>query len=89
MYNYGGELVYYDIPVFIDGRADLYSPHNFKDYLSISKMEVGSIPLIEKYDFDYYLIDRGYPIANYLIYSGKFEMVHCDNQICLYKKIVN
>ena len=28
MYEYGGELIYNDIPVFIDGRADLYSKLN-------------------------------------------------------------
>ena len=41
-YNYGSYLLYRDIPVFIDSRADLYSPefnegcNIFADYLDIS-----------------------------------------------------
>ena len=31
MYDYGGELIYDDIDVFIDGRADLYSKYNLKN----------------------------------------------------------
>ncbi len=89
LYNYGGELVYYDIPVFIDGRADLYSPHNFKDYLKIQDFEGGCIPIIEKYNFDFFLIDRGVPIYNYLAYNDKFELIYAKNETYLYKKIVN
>ena len=36
MYDDGGDLIYNDIKVFIDGRADLYSKYNYKDYLNMS-----------------------------------------------------
>ena len=44
-YNYGSYLLFRGIPVFIDSRADLYSPefnedcNIFSDYLSISENE--------------------------------------------------
>ena len=91
MYDYGGELVYHDIPVFIDGRADLYSPYNYKDYLALSKLERDPKRLIEKYDFDYFLVDSTYPINIYLKYQKEYEVIYQDlsKNILLYKKTVN
>ena len=88
MYDYGGELVYHDIPVFIDGRADLYSPYNYKDYLALSKLERDPKRLIEKYDFDYFLVDSTYPINIYLKYQKEYEVIYQDlsKNILLYKK---
>lgn len=66
-YNYGGYLIYHDIPVFVDGRADVYSPHNLKDYVSFTKFQ---IPDNEKYlkdnDFDYILLQKSHAVMNYL-----------------------
>ena len=89
MYDYGGELVYSDIPVFIDGRADLYSKYNYKDYLDISNGKNDYVSLIKKYDFDYLLIDKKYPIYTYIRYSNDYEIVYESKKIILYKKIVN
>ena len=89
MYNYGGELVYKDIKVFVDGRADLYSKYNYKDYLNISTSSGNYIKLIEKYDFDYFLVDKKYPINIYLENNDSYELVYKDKNVLLYKKIVN
>lgn len=89
MYDYGGELVYNDIKVFIDGRADLYSKYNYKDYLNISNCKDDYIQLINKYNFDYLLIDKKYPIYTYLKYSDGYDSIYENNKLVLYKKIVN
>lgn len=89
MYNYGGELIYNDIPVFIDGRADLYSNYNYLDYLSISDLRVNYIDLIEKYDFDYLLVSNQYSIDTYLKNNSDYEQIYENKEIILYKKIVN
>jgi hypothetical protein len=86
MYDYGGELVYNDIPVFIDGRADLYSKYNYKDYLDISNCTGDYIKLINKYNFDYLLIDKRYPIYNYLKYSDDYEVIYKNKKLILYRK---
>ena len=86
MYDYGGELIYNDIEVFIDGRADLYSKYNYKDYLDISYLEGDYVKLIDKYDFDYFLVSSDYSIATYLKYSDEFELIVKDKNIYLYKK---
>ena len=55
LYGDGGELIYSNIKVFIDGRADLYSDYNYKDYIDISVCQGDYEKLISKYNFDYYV----------------------------------
>ncbi len=88
-YDYGGELIYNDIPVFMDGRADLYSEHKiFDDYLVMNKMEYNAENLIEKYDFDYFIVRNTDYIRLYLASSKDYELVYQDlkNGSSLYKK---
>ena len=89
MYDYGGELIYNNIKVFIDGRADLYSKYNYQDYLNISLLNRDTKKLINKYKFDYYLVNDRYPIQVYLQSSSDYELIYSDNGVYLYKKIVN
>ena len=86
MYDYGGDLVYNDILVFIDGRADLYTKYNYKDYLNIVNLSSNSKSLIDKYNFDYLLIDRKYPISTYLNDNDDYELIYSRKNILLYKK---
>ena len=89
MYDYGGELVYNDIPVFIDGRADLYSKHNYKDYLNISNCSGDYAKLIDKYEFDYLLLSKKYPIYYSIKNSEGYELIYQNKNLALYKKTVN
>ncbi len=86
MYDYGGELIYNDIKVFIDGRADLYSKYNYKDYLNISTLHGDFVKLFNKYDFDYCLVDKKFSINTYLKYRDDYEVIYKDKNILLYKK---
>lgn len=86
MYDYGGELIYNDILVFVDGRADLYSKYNLRDYEAISKLEDDYVKLINKYDFDYFLVMEKYPISKFLKYSDEYELVYAEKDMLLYKK---
>lgn len=86
MYDYGGELIYNDINVFVDGRADLYSRYNLSDYSNISMLQGDYIKLIEKYDFDYFLVSEKYPINTYLHYNDNYENIFNKDNIILYKK---
>lgn len=64
-YNVGGYLVYYDIPVFIDGRYEPYQKAGIvEDYLRITNpkdiKEAKQVDaLLEKYMFDAYLLSTG------------------------------
>ena len=89
MYEYGGELIYNDIPVFIDGRADLYSKYNFKDYLDIANSNNDYKRIIDKYDFDYLLINKNSNVYNYLKYESDYSVLYRNKNLILYKKTVN
>lgn len=82
-YDYGGILIYNDIEVFIDGRCDLYSKKNLKDYLDISKMNNNYKELLNKYNFDYYLVYKDQVINNYL---KKYKIIYENKELILYKK---
>ena len=86
MYDYGGELIYNDILVFVDGRADLYSKYNLNDYSNISTLNGDYVELINKYNFDYFLVMKKYPINTYLKYNNKYEEVLNEKNMILYRK---
>ena len=86
MYDYGGELLYNNIKVFIDGRADLYSKYNYKDYINISTCNEDYVKIFNKYNFDYCLVSKKYPINTYLKYSNDYEVIYKNKELLLYKK---
>ena len=86
-YDYGGYLIYKDISTFVDGRADLYSPYNFSDYIKISNLNGKYEDAIKKYNFDYFLVSDEFPIYNYLEYSDDYKLIVHRNHVYFYKKI--
>ena len=85
-YNLGGELIYNNIPVFIDGRADLYSPNILKDYIIINNTSMNYKDLLNKYEFDYYIIDKYSNINEYLKENNSYTLIKEDSNYLLYKK---
>ncbi len=86
LYDYGGELIYNDIEVFIDGRADLYSKYNYKDCLDISRLSGDYEKMISKYNFDYFLVSKDYPINTYLKYNDRYQLIYKSKKVYFYKK---
>ena len=85
IYDLGGELIYNDIKVFIDGRADLYSKYNFMDAVDISRLSGDFKERIKYYNFDYFLVNSDFQIQYYLNNSDEYELVYSDKDIYLYK----
>lgn len=88
-YNYGEALIYNDIKVFYDARADLYaSDHILANGVSLMNLKqmnsdaetscVDVEGLIEQYEFDAVLIGKTRPLYSYLI-------SHSDKYVCLYE----
>lgn len=98
-YNLGEALIYNDIPVFFDARADMYLQQNiFADGISLislnqknseaNTLHVDVDALIKKYDFDSILILKFRPLYSYL--SSHEEMVECiyeDEDLAYFKLI--
>ena len=84
-YDYGGYLVYKNIPVFIDGRADLYSEYNFEDYLDISNASYKFTKYLKKYNFDYILMPKKRGITTYLSESNDYNVIYSDKKVVIFK----
>ena len=85
-YDYGGYLIYNDIEVFIDGRADLYSGYNFEDWLDIMDLDYNYPKLLKKYNFDYFIIPKKCGLATYLK-TNSYDLIYSDSDVVIYKTI--
>lgn len=83
-YNEGGYLLYNDIEVFFDGRADIYSAYNLRDGITIYNFSNDAKELIDKYNFDYILAKDSQALQNYMEESPIFELVINDGDYYLY-----
>ncbi len=82
-YDYGAYLIYQDIPVFVDGRADLYSGEVYQDYQTLSRMNTSFPSIIQKYQFDYYIIPKDCGLASYL--KEKCFIIYQDRDCIIFK----
>lgn len=81
-YNLGGYLIYKDIPVFIDSRADIYIDCNFSDVCQIEK---GYQPdLLEKYNFNTLIIENKSGAYSYLKNNNNYELYIQDDNNSLF-----
>lgn len=88
LYNYydlGSELIYHDIPVFVDGRADLYSKNILKDAVDLGFLKQDPVALFEKYQFDYLLTYQTSPLGYYLETFSQATLVAEDNGVVFYR----
>lgn len=86
-YNLGGELIFHDIRVFVDGRADLYAQeHILRDvaslmYLVPAEEETGGSveSLLEKYQFDSVIMQKNRAFYTYMkSHPEQFELIRED-----------
>ena len=96
-YNLGEALIYNDLPVFFDARADLFAQeHIMEDGISLAMMQkitnyddndyFNADELILKYNFDYILTLKTRPLYAYLMsHMEKYELMFSDNNIGYFK----
>jgi hypothetical protein len=85
-YNWGGYLIFSGIPVFIDGRADLYGDALFREYVeAMALRKPDSLQkLLDKYQVAWTLLEPGTAAVTLLdqlpgwrrFYSDKTAVVH-------------
>ncbi len=85
-YNVGGYLIYKEIPVFIDGRADAYSHDNLQDANDIFEEEAKIEKILNKYNFDYLITKCQNNLSNYLKDNNNYTLIEKDKNYCLYQK---
>ena len=103
-YNFGSYLIFRDIPVFIDSRADLYAPEFngkknetgkfvgrdiFMDFINISQELVHYENGFSRYGITHVLINRYSKINLYIREDKNYEILYQDNNFVLYKRNVS
>jgi hypothetical protein len=79
-YEWGGYLGEQipSLPIFMDGRADVYGDALLRQYVSVIGLSVDPQTIFDKYRIDYVLFPPGTALAGWLDASGGWKRVYED-----------
>lgn len=96
-YNYGSYLLYKGIPVFIDSRADLYSPEFsgdknkdiFTDFIDTSGLNIDFKTTQKKYNFTHVIAYKNSKVNKFMIEKGEneYRLLYQDDQFVFYEVV--
>lgn len=92
-YNYGSYLLYRGIPVFIDSRADLYSPEFnegceiFDDYMNISNISTYYEPKFEEYNITHAIVYKSSKLNMLLSRDENYKEIYGDKSFIVYERL--
>jgi len=84
-YNDGGYLEFRGYKVYMDPRAEVFLKSNnkkediFKEYYQFQKGEIYYRDVLNKYDFDYLLVDESDILYHYLDYDSSYKLIHSSS----------
>lgn len=99
-YNYGSYLLFSGIPVFIDSRADLYTPEFygekdeegnyigndiFTDYLNISSLAASYENEFDKYGINYVMTTTNSKLNSIICKDSNYEQIYSDENFVIYE----
>ncbi len=100
-YNYGSYLLFSNIPVFIDSRADLYTPefngkknekgkyignNIFSDFLGISNLSMDYEDKFEEYDITHVITYENSKLESLLEKDKKYSLLYSDDYFKIYER---
>ncbi len=93
-YNYGSYLLFRGIPVFVDSRADLYSPEFnegvtvFNDFLNLSGVNNDNIEeTLDKYDITHLIMYKKAKLRTFIKQDEeKYNLLYEDDYFCIYER---
>ncbi len=77
-YNWGGYLIWRGVPVFVDGRADVYGDPFLLFYRETFEVQSTWQEPLDEYNVDYVLMERGTPLTAVLTASPDWTQVYED-----------
>ena len=83
-YDWGGYLIWRRIPVFIDGRTELYGDEFFRTYLQTFKVLDGWERPLNDYNVDYVLTASGTALTTLLQTSDEWDAVFEDEMATVF-----
>jgi hypothetical protein len=88
-YEFGGYLIFSGIPVFIDGRADMYGDEFFKRFLMASRFPHthGLVELLDEYQVAWTIVGPHTPTAAFLDTLPGWRRVYADNTAAVHVRV--
>ncbi len=78
-YNWGGYLIWRGLPVFIDGRADVYGDDFIFYYLKTLELQEDWREPLDDYNVTYVIMETGSQLNTVLAASGEWEVAYADD----------
>ncbi len=92
-YNYGSYLLFRGIPVFIDSRADLYSPefnegcNAFSDYLAISGITTFYDDKLDEYGITHVMSYKNSKLTLLLAKDENYKVLYQDDNFVFFERL--
>ena len=88
-YRVGGYLIFVGIPVFIDGRADLYGDAFIKRFAQALEGVGDGLPaLIKEYAIDWAILDPNSPAETILDHLPAWRQIYADKYAVVFRRAV-
>lgn len=96
-YNYGSYLLFKDIPVFIDSRADLYTPEFngdkekdiFSDFIKVSAINTYYETIFDKYEITHLLIPNNTKVDLFISRDDNYKSIYKDDNFVIYERLTH
>ncbi len=93
-FNYGSYLLFNNIPVFIDGRADAYDPvfnereeDSFLDYMQTSSLQVWYEDTFKKYEITHIITKTNSNFNIFLQRNIQYNKLYDDGTFTIYERL--
>jgi hypothetical protein len=80
-YNFGGYLLWKawpELPVFVDGRIEVYRGRVLDDYLAVSEARSGWEEIVRRYGITFFVIRPDRPLARALLGRAGWDLAYFD-----------
>jgi hypothetical protein len=86
-YNWGGYLIWRGVPVFIDGRADVYGDDFIFYYLKTLELQEDWRKPLDDYNVTYVIMETGSQLNTVLAASGEWQEAYADDVAQVFVRI--
>ncbi|MFZ0547640.1 MAG: hypothetical protein WAM60_19490, partial [Candidatus Promineifilaceae bacterium] len=86
-YEWGGYLIWRRIPVFIDGRTELYGNDFFQSYLQTFEARHNWQEPLDEYDVETVLMPEDSALATVLTADDAWDEVYVDDQARIFRRV--
>ena len=76
---WGGYLIWRGVPVFVDGRNEVYGDDFLSYYLKTFRLTAEWRQPLDEFNITYVLVERSNPLATLLAASGQWRETYADD----------